>query len=60
MRSTLVLGAHITPSDYVGGLVIVSGLACCVAAQVLARAKDSGAAGDEAREGLIVEARADA
>jgi drug/metabolite transporter (DMT)-like permease len=52
LLSTFVLGAHIMPSDYVGGTIIVGGLACCIAAQVTARTPRA-ASSDEAREGLI-------
>jgi len=57
LLSTLVLGATIAPSDYAGGAVIAGGLACCIAAQVAARAPR--AAADEAREGLMPRAAAE-
>jgi drug/metabolite transporter (DMT)-like permease len=51
LLSTVILDAQIMPSDYAGGSVIVIGLACCIAAQMLTRS--ARANGDEAREGLM-------
>lgn len=59
LLSTLVLGAHITPSDYVGGCIIVGGLACCVAAQVITRPASVVKNADEMREGLVPAREAD-
>lgn len=59
LLSTLMLGATITPTDYAGGVIITAGLACCLYAQVLARAARAAALSDEAREGLIDAAQGD-
>jgi len=57
LLSALVLGARIFPSDYVGGAVIMCGLGCCTAAQLLQqqqlRKGGEDEDGGEARQALV-------